>query len=178
MTGSEAAAPVSALTHYTRPLERLLADPEVTEICLQRPGELWVERGGGWSVLPAPWATLHWAQHFARLVATRTEQKVGAETPLLSASLPGGERLQFVLPPATAAGCVVLSLRRDGHAIVRFHPLGGEPFDVLPDDAGGMVRIGRTDDRDAAAVVAPRPRNRPASPAVASPSTAERPARG
>jgi len=46
----------------------------------------------------------------------------------------------------------VLSLRRDGHAIVRFHPLGGEPFDVLPDDAGGMVRIGRTDDRDAAAV--------------------------
>ncbi|MGD9956723.1 MAG: hypothetical protein AB7V23_11690, partial [Candidatus Nanopelagicales bacterium] len=46
----------------------------------------------------------------------------------------------------------VLSLRRDGHAILRFHPLGGEPFDVLPDDAGGMVRIGRTDDRDAAAV--------------------------
>lgn len=46
----------------------------------------------------------------------------------------------------------VLSLRRDGAAIIRVHPLGGEPYDVLPDDAGGMVRIGRTDDRDAAAV--------------------------
>lgn len=46
----------------------------------------------------------------------------------------------------------VLSLRRDGAAILRVHPLGGEPFVVLPDDAGGMVRIGRTDDRDADAV--------------------------
>ena len=145
MTGSEAAAPVSALTHYTRPLERLLADPEVTEICLQRPGELWVERGDGWSVLPAPWATLHWAQHFARLVATRTEQKVGAETPLLSASLPGGRTNCRRSPPATAAGCVVLSLRRpaaractlkdlaDGGTFAQCatHLSAGVEFDVL-----------------------------------------------
>ena len=102
----------SALTHYTRPLLRLLTDPAVTEICLQRPGEVWIERSDGWQRHAAPWATLAWAQHFARLVATRTEQRVGAETPLLSAALPSGERLQFVLPPATAAGCVVLSVRR------------------------------------------------------------------
>jgi type IV secretion system protein VirB11 len=102
----------SALAQYTRPLGWLLADPEVTEICVQRPGELWIERSSGWSRQEAPWATLAWAQHFARLVATRTEQRIGAETPLLSAALPSGERLQVVLPPATAAGCVVLSLRR------------------------------------------------------------------
>lgn len=112
MSLSEVREASSALTHYTRPLLRLLTDADVTEICLQRPGELWVERSAGWQRLAAPWATLSWAQHFARLVATRTEQRVGAETPLLSAALPSGERLQFVLPPATAAGCVVLSLRR------------------------------------------------------------------
>jgi len=102
----------SALTTYTRPLLRWLGDAEVTEICLQRPGQLWVERSDGWHCVDAPWATLTWAQQFARLVATRTEQRVGAETPLLSASLPSGERLQFVLPPATTAGRVVLSIRR------------------------------------------------------------------
>jgi type IV secretion system protein VirB11 len=112
MSLSELREASSALTHYTRPLLRLLTDGDVTEICLQRPGELWVERSAGWQRHAAPWATLSWAQHFARLVATRTEQRVGAETPLLSAALPSGERLQFVLPPATAAGCVVLSLRR------------------------------------------------------------------
>jgi type IV secretion system protein VirB11 len=102
----------SALVTYTRPLTRWLADPAVTEICVQRPGQVWVERSDGWQCEEAVWATLTWAQQFARLVATRTEQRVGAESPLLSASLPTGERLQFVLPPATAPGCVVLSVRR------------------------------------------------------------------
>lgn len=46
----------------------------------------------------------------------------------------------------------VLSLRRDGAAMLRFVPREGQPFDVLPDDAGGMVRIGRTEDHAAAAV--------------------------
>ena len=32
--------------------------------------------------------------------------------PLLSASLPGGERVQIVLPPATTAGCVAIAIRR------------------------------------------------------------------
>jgi type IV secretion system protein VirB11 len=112
MTAVEARDGESALAQYTRPLARLLADPEITEICLQRPGELWIERADGWRRHEAAWATLVWAQHFARLVATRTEQRISAETPLLSASLPSGERLQFVLPPATAAGRVVLSVRR------------------------------------------------------------------
>ena len=112
MVAVDAYDAASALSHYTRPLARLLVDSEVTEICLQRPGELWVERSDGWCRQDAPWATFAWAQHFARLVATRTEQRVSAEAPLLSAALPSGERLQFVLPPATASGRVVLSVRR------------------------------------------------------------------
>jgi type IV secretion system protein VirB11 len=102
----------SSLDHYSRPLRSLLDDPSVTELCVQQPGEIFVERGGGWVRLSAPWATAVWARHFARLVATATEQRISAETPLLSAALPSGERVQVVLPPATWRDRVVVAIRR------------------------------------------------------------------
>ena len=107
--GSDSA---SSLEHYSRPLALLLADPSVTEVCLQRPGEALIERADGWVYESIPWATTAWARHFARLVATASEQRVGAATPLLSAALPSGERVQVVLPPATWADHVVIAIRR------------------------------------------------------------------
>src|SRR5204862_5029709 len=41
-----------------------------------------------------------------------TRQRVDEATPLLSAALPTGERAQIVLPPATTAGTVAITLRR------------------------------------------------------------------
>lgn len=109
---SEGSDSASSLAHYSRPLALLLADPSVTEVCLQRPGEALIERADGWVCESVPWATTAWARHFARLVATASEQRIGAATPLLSAALPSGERVQVVLPPATWADCVVITIRR------------------------------------------------------------------
>ena len=102
----------SSLDHFSRPLRALLVDPTVTELCFHSPGEFFIERVSGWTRHGAVWATNAWARHLARLVATATEQCVNAETPLLSAALPTGERLQVVLPPATALDRVVLVVRR------------------------------------------------------------------
>jgi type IV secretion system protein VirB11 len=111
-SGNLVAVIASSLQHYSRPLGALLADPDVTELCLQRPGELYIERGDGWTRIEADWATDAWARHFARLVATSTAQRVGADSPLLSASLPTGERIQVVLPPAAGPEGVVFAIRR------------------------------------------------------------------
>jgi type IV secretion system protein VirB11 len=115
----------SSLDHYSRPLRAFLDDPSVTELCLQQPGELFLERGGGWSRLAAPWATGAWARHFARLVATATEQRVNPETPLLSASLPSGERVQVVMPPATWRDRVVIAIRRPSRDVWSLEQLAG-----------------------------------------------------
>jgi type IV secretion system protein VirB11 len=48
----------------------------------------------------------------AKLIANSTQQRIDATSPLLSASLPTGERVQIVMPPATTAGCVAISIRR------------------------------------------------------------------
>jgi type IV secretion system protein VirB11 len=106
------AADPSALTQYVAALSPWLSDASVTELCINRPGEVFVERSSGWTREGAGFATLLWCQAFAKLVAGATKQRVNAETPLLSASLPSGERVQVVLPPAVPAGTVAITIRR------------------------------------------------------------------
>ncbi|MEI8296594.1 MAG: P-type DNA transfer ATPase VirB11 [Pseudomonadota bacterium] len=103
---------LSSLQHFVRPLQAFLLDPEVTEICMQRPAELFIERRSAWQCAAVPWATDLWARHFARLLATASSQRVSAEAPLLSATLPGGERVQIVLPPASGPDGVVIAIRK------------------------------------------------------------------
>ena len=59
-----------------------------------------------------PFADYDWCRRLAKLVANSTRQRIDETTPLLSASLPAGERIQIVLPPATRAGCVAITIRR------------------------------------------------------------------
>jgi type IV secretion system protein VirB11 len=114
MRSSERGEPTagSSLDHYAGTLRALLAEPGVTEVCLQRPGEAYLECTDGWRRIAVEWASFAWTRHFARLLATHTDQRVNGESPLLSASLPDGERVQIVLPPATLKGHVVVSVRR------------------------------------------------------------------
>ena len=106
----------TALSQYAAALAPWLADASVTELCLNRPGEVFIERASGWTRETAAFASLPWCQSFARLVAGATKQRVNAETPLLSASLPTGERVQVVLPPAVSSGTVAISIRRPSAA--------------------------------------------------------------
>jgi type IV secretion system protein VirB11 len=105
-------AEVTALALTLRCLGRFMQAPQVTEICINRPGAVFIETGSGWQYEPAPEIDLDWCGRFAKLVANYTRQRVDATAPLLSASLPGGERVQLALPPATSAGCIAISIRR------------------------------------------------------------------
>jgi type IV secretion system protein VirB11 len=107
-----ARADSSALDLTLRALRPFLSRPQVTELCINRPGEAFLETATGWVCEPAPFATYEWCHRFAKLVANSTRQRIDEESPLLSASLPTGERVQIVLPPATAQGCVAITLRR------------------------------------------------------------------
>jgi type IV secretion system protein VirB11 len=111
-TRPPAVAESSALDLTLRALRPVLTDREVTEICINRPGEAYIETREGWRCEPLAFATFEWCQSLARLVANSTRQRIDAESPLLSAALPGGERIQIVLPPATTPGTVAITIRR------------------------------------------------------------------
>jgi len=102
----------SALDLTLRALRPYLRNPEVTELCINRPGEAFLETREGWICQPLDFATFDWCLSLAKLVANSTRQRIDAESPLLSASLPSGERIQIVLPPATSTGTVAITIRR------------------------------------------------------------------
>ena len=94
------------LSKALHPLRHWLQSPEVVEIVLNRPGEVWVERLGEAAMqrFDAPAMTEAAIRFLAERVAGFTDQSVSEETPLLSAALPAGERFQAVLAPAAPQG--------------------------------------------------------------------------
>ncbi len=108
---------MSALDLTLRALRPLLANPEVTELCINRPREIFIETGAGWHREETPFADFEWCRRLAKLIANVTRQRVDESSPLLSAALPSGERIQIVLPPATTMGCVAITIRRPNDVV-------------------------------------------------------------
>src|SRR6202162_4200133 len=115
---------VSALSLNLRALRPLLANAEVMELCINRPLQAFLETRAGWRCEPLPFADFEWCTRFAKLVANSTQQRIDATAPLLSASLPTGERVQIVMPPATTAGCVAIAIRRPADRVWSIEELG------------------------------------------------------
>ena len=108
----ESPAEPSALELTLRSLRPWLGDPQITELCINRPGEVFVETPAGWRCDRLASADFAWCCRLAKLVANFSRQRIDERSPLLSASLPGGERVQVVIPPATQSGTVALTIRR------------------------------------------------------------------
>ncbi|MBV8686597.1 MAG: P-type DNA transfer ATPase VirB11 [Alphaproteobacteria bacterium] len=100
------------LRAYLAPLTGMLARPDVTDIYVNKPGEIWVETtAGGIERHDAPSLDATMLSRLARQVAAMTHQGISREHPLLSATLPDGARIQFVAPPATR-GPMALAIRK------------------------------------------------------------------
>jgi type IV secretion system protein VirB11 len=115
---------VSALGLTLRALRPLLANADVMELCINRPMEAFLETRDGWHREALPFADFDWCSRLAKLVANSTQQRIDATAPLLSASLPTGERVQIVVPPATTAGCVAITIRRPADQVWSIEELG------------------------------------------------------
>jgi type IV secretion system protein VirB11 len=102
----------SSLVLTLRPLRARLGEVGTTELCINRPKELFIETHSGWRRESLPIADFDWCYRLAKLIANWTRQRIDESSPLLSASLPGGERVQVAIPPATPGQCVSITIRR------------------------------------------------------------------
>jgi type IV secretion system protein VirB11 len=100
------------LDSYLAPLTPWLARGDVTDIYINRPGEVWIETlGGTIERFEVPTLSRQVLLRLARQIAACSTQGINREHPLLSASLPDGSRVQVVLPPATR-GEVAMAIRK------------------------------------------------------------------
>lgn len=96
------------LRSYLAPLNDMLARADVTDIYVNRPGEIWIETiGGAIERHEAPGLDEATLARLARQIAALSHQGISREHPLLSATLPDGSRVQMIAPPATRGGMAV-----------------------------------------------------------------------
>ncbi len=102
----------SYLDIYLGPLRAQLGRLDVTDLYVNRPGELWIETvGGATERIDTPELTEALLWRLARQVASITHQGISREHPLLAARLPDGARIQIVAPPATR-GPMAVAIRK------------------------------------------------------------------
>ncbi|WP_456599049.1 TadA family conjugal transfer-associated ATPase [Blastococcus sp. SYSU DS0616] len=120
------------------PLEPLLRLPGVTDVLVNGPEEVWLDRGAGLE----PAAGIRFPDDDAvRRLAVRLAASAGRRLddacPWVDVGLPGGTRLHAVLPPVSGGGtCLSLRvLRRCSQALADLEALG-----ALPGESGALVR--------------------------------------
>lgn len=100
------------LESYLGVLTPWLKRPDLTDIYINRPAELWFEvLGSPPERCLVPELTGELLARMVKQIAAVTAQGINREHPLLSASLPNGTRVQAVIPPATR-GEIALAFRK------------------------------------------------------------------
>lgn len=102
----------AALETYLLPFKNIFAEEGVNELMINKPGEVWVEKAGDQRLEQVPEIDIDHLLGLGRLVAQSTAQNISEETPLLSATLPNGYRIQVVFPPAVEPNLAAFAIRK------------------------------------------------------------------
>ena len=111
------------------PLERLLRTPGVTDVLVNGPEDVWLDRGAGLERTAVRFADDDAVRRLAVRLAAAAGRRLDDASPWVDVGLPDGTRLHAVLPPVSAAGtCLSLRvLRRTVHTVSDLASLGTLP---------------------------------------------------
>ena len=113
------------------PLQALLADPRVTDVLVNGPDEVWVDRGAGLERVAVRFADDAAVRRLAVRLAAPTGRRLDDAQPWVDARLADGVRLHAVLPPVAPRGtCLSLRVpRRRAFALDELERAGSVPPD-------------------------------------------------
>ncbi|RLV57981.1 P-type DNA transfer ATPase VirB11 [Parashewanella curva] len=106
-----------ALEAHLKYLDDFLKLDSVTEIVINQPHQVITESDKGWLFHRSESITFEYCQRLAKLIATYSGQKLDTSHPILSATLPQGERVQIAIPPVTIAGRISFTIRKPAKVI-------------------------------------------------------------
>lgn len=107
----------ASIRHWLEPFEKWMNDETITEICVNRPDEIWFERASKWHCETNSAITLDHLRSLATAIAKFCNNEINENRPILSATLPDNERIQVVMAPACEEGTVSLTIRKPSHAV-------------------------------------------------------------
>ncbi len=128
----------STLRGFFEPLVPFLEDESVTEILVNGPGEIFVERKGKLARTDASFASTDTLLSALRVIAQYVGRAFNEEHPILEARLPDGSRVEALLPPIAPDGPSV-AIRRFSKDRLTLRKL--LEFGALSVDAAELLRV-------------------------------------
>jgi pilus assembly protein CpaF len=92
---------------FLAPIKEFLADESVTEVLINGPHEIWIERKGKLTLTDVKFLDETSLQAAVRNIAQFVKRTIDAQNPQLDARLPDGSRIHAVLPPSARKGTTV-----------------------------------------------------------------------
>ena len=93
------------------PIEPLLQDDTVTEVMVNGPTDVWVERGGRLEKTGVRFTDEHHLRRIINKIVAQVGRRVDESSPMVDARLPDGSRVNAVLPPLSLTG-PLLTIRK------------------------------------------------------------------
>jgi len=93
--------------HFLEPVGEYLRDPTVTEIMINGPDEVYIERRGRLERTPAKFSNESALLAASRNILQYVGKRISPEHPMLDARLPDGSRVHVAMPPCSRRGVVV-----------------------------------------------------------------------
>jgi len=118
------------------PLERLLADDSITEIMVNGPFEVWVERQGRLYETTVRFTDESHLRRIINKIVAQVGRRIDEASPLVDARLPDGSRVNAVIPPLSLSGPIVTirkfsKKRFDMTDLIKLGTLGTETVEFL-----------------------------------------------
>ena len=89
------------------PIEKLLADDSVTEIMVNGPHDVWVERKGRLHETPVRFNDESHLRRIINKIVAQVGRRIDESSPMVDARLPDGSRVNAVIPPLSLSGPLV-----------------------------------------------------------------------
>jgi pilus assembly protein CpaF len=118
------------------PLERLLADDTISEVMVNAPHDVWIEREGILHRTTVRFTDESQLRRIINKMVAEVGRRIDESQPMCDARLPDGSRINAVIPPLSLAGAL-LTIRKFGaerldiDALLRLGSLSPETADLL-----------------------------------------------
>ncbi len=93
------------------PLERLLADDSITEIMVNGPDEIWIERQGRLYETTVHFNDESQLRRIITKMVAQVGRRIDENSPMVDARLPDGSRVNVIIPPLSLSG-PLLTIRK------------------------------------------------------------------
>src|SRR5438128_10565499 len=118
------------------PLERLLADDSISEIMVNGPYDIWIERNGRLYETNVRFDDESHLRRIINKIVAEVGRRVDESSPMVDARLPDGSRVNIIIPPLSLSGALITirkftqnKLQLDD--LIRNNTLNSEAVDFL-----------------------------------------------